>query len=131
MEIANRWFAQNKQPILLSRLSELELLNACRLSVFRKWITLEDCQEVLSNLESDIQAGVLIRHPFSADEIFKLSEHLSAEHTLTTGNRSLDILHVAIAVDARIEVFATFDQRQSVLAKACGLNVVPALCKAG
>lgn len=122
---ASTWFAANPQPILLSRLAELELFNACRLSVFRRWVSAKKCQEVLAAIESDLQAGVLMRQPFSAEEIFQLSERLSARHTWITGSRTLDILHVAHAVENKLGTFATFDQRQAVLAIECGLEVVP------
>lgn len=123
--LASTWFSANRQPILLSRLAELELFNACRLSVFRQWISIAECDEVLSVIESDVQGGVLVRQPFSAEEIFRLSERISAQHTSMTGNRSLDILHVAHAVENGMGTFATFDQRQALLAKESGLEVVP------
>lgn len=123
--LASTWFSENQQPILLSRLAELELFNACRLGVFRQWISGSECEEVLSAIQSDLQGGVLIRPPFSAEVIFRRSERISAQHTSITGNRSLDILHVAHAVENTMGTFATFDRRQALLAKECGLGVVP------
>jgi predicted nucleic acid-binding protein len=122
---AQRWFTANSQPILLSRLSELELSNACRLSVFRGWITERQSQIVLAAIEDDLRKDVLIRRAFEADEIFTLSQSLSSQHTLRNGNRTLDIMHIALAVHSELSTFATFDKRQSVLAKECALDVVP------
>ena len=122
---ANTWFNANPQSILLSRLAELELFNACRLSVFRNWVSERECHQVLAAIENDVKAGVLIRQPFSAEEIFGLSSTLSAQHTSITGNRTLDVVHVAHAIHSEMSTFATFDQRQTLLANECGLKLVP------
>lgn len=122
---ANAWFAANPQAILLSRLTELELFNACRLSVYRAWLSKTKCKEVLSAIKSDLDRGVLMRQSFAAEEVFSVSEHLSEKFTTKSGNRSLDILHVAYAVHNEMATFATFNQRQSLLARECGLEVIP------
>jgi predicted nucleic acid-binding protein len=47
---------------------------------------------------------------------------LSEVHTIALGVRSLDILHVAFALELRCDHFVTCDQRQYALAKAAGLK---------
>jgi hypothetical protein len=49
---------------------------------------------------------------------------LSREYTPSIGCRSLDVLHVASAVELEFKRFVTFDVRQQQLAKAVGLKVV-------
>lgn len=49
---------------------------------------------------------------------------LSAQHTETTGARSLDLLHVAFALDLECELFLTTDKCQGLIARAEGLLVV-------
>jgi predicted nucleic acid-binding protein len=46
------------------------------------------------------------------------------KHTRSIGCRSLDILHVASALELEIRHFATFDTRQQQLARAAGLRVI-------
>jgi predicted nucleic acid-binding protein len=53
-----------------------------------------------------------------ADE---LSEKYSAKH----GQRAIDLLHVASALESGAKIFLSFDQRQRGLAKAAGLQVKP------
>ncbi|HEY2342247.1 MAG TPA: hypothetical protein VGH90_04410, partial [Chthoniobacteraceae bacterium] len=48
---------------------------------------------------------------------------LSSEHTLKTGTRAYDILHVAFALQLGAKRFITCDQRQAVLAKSAGQKV--------
>lgn len=70
--------------------------------------------------------GFLRPFPFSADEIFTEAERLSHAYTARSGNRSLDVLHVACARISELKVFASFDDRQRKLAEKVGLRTVPA-----
>jgi predicted nucleic acid-binding protein len=49
---------------------------------------------------------------------------ISREHTSTLGCRTLDVLHVATALELGLHAFITFDRRQRELALATGLRVV-------
>ena len=44
------------------------------------------------------------------------------QHTPSFGTRSLDVLHVASALELKARLFVTYDQKQSRLAGARGLN---------
>jgi len=57
--------------------------------------------------------------------VLRRADDLSKRHTITDGHRSLDILHVATALQLEAEVFLTFDERQRKLAHAEGLKVKP------
>jgi predicted nucleic acid-binding protein len=50
---------------------------------------------------------------------------LSEKHAATEGQRTIDLLHVALALEAGAKTFLSFDQRQRKLAKAAGLKVKP------
>jgi predicted nucleic acid-binding protein len=47
---------------------------------------------------------------------------LSLDHSITLGSRSLDILHVAAALEFGCDNLITFDQKQERLAKEAGLQ---------
>jgi len=49
---------------------------------------------------------------------------LSQRHTPKLGTRSLDVLHVACALELKLRHFLTFDRRQQQLATAAGLKAV-------
>lgn len=125
-ELARREMKARPQEIALSRIAVLECKNAFRLAVFRKWITPVQRDRVQALFDSDASGGFLRPVPFSVDEIFAESERLSQAHTASSGNRSLDVLHVACARHAELEDFASFDQRQRKLAQKAGLRAVPA-----
>lgn len=44
---------------------------------------------------------------------------------IKNGQRTIDLLHVAAALESGIKLFLSFDQRQCGLAKATGLQVKP------
>jgi predicted nucleic acid-binding protein len=56
--------------------------------------------------------------------VFAKAESLATAHAANLC-RSLDTLHVALALELGATEFCTFDQRQAVMAKAAGLPLVP------
>lgn len=123
---ARREMKIHPREIALSRLAALEVRNAFRLAVFRGWITQDQENRLQTLFHLDLNGGFLRPIPFSSDEIFAQAERLSKTHTATSGNRSLDLLHLACARLAELKVFASFDGRQRKLASAIELHVVPA-----
>ena len=107
-------------------LHQLEFRNALRLRVFRNEITPSQRDASLNAMLSDIATGVLADIDPPLDSVRTEAERLSALHSESLGTRSLDILHVASALVLGIPDFLSFDQGQSSLACAAGLNV-PAL----
>ena len=63
--------------------------------------------------------------PVEWTNVFRRADELSEEHAPKGGQRTIDLLHVAIAVDFRATTFLSFDQRQRRLARAAGLRVYP------
>ena len=47
------------------------------------------------------------------------------KHAATEGQRTIDLLHVALAFECGAKTFLSFDTRQRKLAKAAGLKVKP------
>jgi len=53
------------------------------------------------------------------------AEDLGAIHTAKLGVRSIDLLHIGLALTLKATEFLTYDTRQASLAKAAGLKVKP------
>lgn len=102
-----------------------ELRNAFRLAVFRGDMTTQQCQALLTTIESDLQSGALADTPLTWADVYAHAETLSANHTEQLGTRGSDVLHVAAAVALGVKEFYTFDTRQKALATAAGLKVKP------
>jgi predicted nucleic acid-binding protein len=110
------------QPIPFNRILELELRNAIRRKVPRKEATAAQVRRFLGQLESDVRQGILAWQVFDFEPVFDRAESLGAQFTERLNTRSVDILHVAIALEAGCDTFHTFDRDQARLASAAGLN---------
>ncbi len=123
VEVAS-WLSQKKQPVLLSALQELELKNALCLKVFWGHLEKDECQKIIQSIDDDIDNGALIKLALNWNELFSSTFELSAHYSQKHGLRSLDILHVASALQVSATHFLTFDERQAKLAKKAGLKIV-------
>lgn len=119
------WMQKARDPLPYTPLHRLELRNAMRLRVFRGDLNHEQQSLAFQEIESDLGSAVLAHTPIPWTEAFRASEELGARHTVKLGVRSIDLLHVGIALALKATDFLTFDARQGVLARAAGLRVKP------
>jgi predicted nucleic acid-binding protein len=117
-------FRNAELPFLMTPFGEFEFANALELRAFRKELDAHEANAYLRAFETDIRGGVLLRRPMPA-AAYDRALFLSRHHSRHTGARSLDILHVAIALALDAEVFLTFDRGQKRLARSAGLKVRP------
>jgi predicted nucleic acid-binding protein len=68
--------------------------------------------------------SIFYRPQINWSDAFTRSLELSKNHTKTIGSRSLDVIHVASALSMGADRFFTFDEKQSQLAAAAGLQTV-------
>jgi predicted nucleic acid-binding protein len=104
---------------------ELEMRSALRQKAGRGELTQIECETLIAQVESDLTASVHERVAVSWPDVFATAESLSAAHGISTLCRSLDTLHVALALELGATEFCTFDLRQARMAAAAGLNVIP------
>ena len=116
------WFT-TAAPSVLTRVHRIELQNAWQLKVYRKEMPADAAARAADDLQSDIDAGIWSPPEYDLASMFALSVRLAREHTAILGTRSLDVLHVAAALELRERNFVTGDARQAKLAKAVGLTV--------
>jgi len=122
---AARLLAQGRPTFLLTPLGEAEFVNALELQVFRKEWTRGQAHTVHNNFLQHQAAAIIRNEPFPS-QAWERAVILSRRHAAALGARTLDVLHVASALVLTPDVFFTFDKRQSQLAKAEGLRVLPA-----
>jgi predicted nucleic acid-binding protein len=106
----------------ISILGELEVINALGLRVFRKEITTVQAHSSLSDFEKDLQQG-LFQLRGLPDLVFDRARELSRQTTAKLGTRTVDLLHVAAALELGVECLFSFDQRQRKLAQAVRLKL--------
>ena len=113
-------------PLIFSHLHAIEIPNAIRLKRFRGEITKAEEAAAIRVFRADVDAGRLARPDYDLAEVFIRAERLSAKHSGDIGSRSLDVLHVAAALECGCTGFASFDERERKIAALAGLKVTPA-----
>ena len=112
-------------PLPLTDMLEMELVNALHGKVHRREMTEAERDLCLASFAADVMAGFWQRCVLNALALRQRVVTLSAKYTPTLGTRTLDLLHVAAALELGCTDFLTFDQRQRRAAQAEGLKVLP------
>lgn len=112
------------EPLIFSDFQQAELITALHCKAGRKEITAADASAVEARIRSEIKAGVLAWHEPAWKRIFTRTTQLAHSHGASTLCRTLDAIHVSLALACGAKSLATLDQRQATLAKLAGLTVV-------
>ncbi|MGO9203614.1 MAG: type II toxin-antitoxin system VapC family toxin [Limisphaerales bacterium] len=119
------WLQRAREPLPFTPLHRHELRNAIRLRVFRGEITPGQRKLAFLEIESDLAGSILAHTPIPWTDTFRECEALAAAHTEKLSVRSIDLLHVGLALALRATELLTYDTRQAALAKVVGLKVRP------
>ena len=117
----------NGEPFAYSHLHELEIPNAIRLKRFRGEITKTQETAAIRAFLGDVDAGRFERIAYDLAAVFIRAEQLSAKWSAEIGCRSLDLWHVAAALEVGCATFVSYDARQRKAAEMSSLHVLPAL----
>ena len=110
------------RPFLwMTPLHVAEWTHAIELHVFRKVISRAQANRLNDSFQEHRQRG-LWRETAVPERAFDTCAHLAARYAWRLGVRTLDTLHVACALELKVERFWTFDERQVKLAEAVGLR---------
>ena len=115
------------EPHVFSHLHEIEIPNAIRLKRFRAEITRAQESAAIRAFQADVDAGRMERPAYDIRAVFIRAEKLSARYSGDIGTRSLDLLHIAAALEVGCSAFASFDARQRKCAALAGLKVIPTM----
>jgi predicted nucleic acid-binding protein len=118
------WRAKHSPPLLVTHHGRVELINGIGLARYRGFITEPTSEAALAALDDDFSQGRYVQADLLWRAALKKAGELSRKHTPALGCRSLDVLHVASAVELNLRYFVTFDLRQQQLAKAAGLKLI-------
>ena len=117
-------------PLAYTPLHEVEVPNAIYLKRFRGEINAEQERTVFEELRGDLREGLLRRPDFlDLRKVFVRAAVLAEKHSRHIGTRSLDLLHVAAALECGSADFVSYDERQRKVAAAEGLRVMPRTLK--
>jgi hypothetical protein len=111
-------------PVPWTRLHALETGNALRLLRGRGAIDDRQLARLSRQVQEDREAGLLVEAPLDLTRVFDRACALSDAHAVRILSRSLDIQHVAAALELECRRFVSADDRQLLLATAVDLDVV-------
>lgn len=114
-------FFMARSPIAVSRLTLVEIRSALARRRRAGEISPDIEEQAMNEVRIDLQDGILDVYPV-ADEQVAQALHL-IDRLSPMPLRTLDALHLAIAIDQRCVDFATADRHQAEAARALGLNV--------
>ena len=119
----NAWRARTRGPLPVTHHGRFEVTNGICLAAHRREITPDALTDTLASLDEDFAAG----HYRQADLLWRATLNraadLSRSYSPKFGTRSLDVLHVASALELGLRHFVTYDRRQQDLARAVGLKI--------
>lgn len=113
--------ARRVRQLVFTPLHDLEVRGALRRLTGRGGMSALQLEEALRLLDGDLTARRLARMTLDFSRVFERASELSARYASKLLCRSLDVLHVASALELRIERFVSADDRQIALARECGL----------
>ena len=116
------WRAKNAGPLPVTHHGRV--VNGIALAAHRRFISEAALAAALSALDDDFETGRYRQTDLLWRSALRRAGELSRQHTPALGTRSLDVLHVASALELGLRRFVTFDDRQQKLARAVGLKVV-------
>lgn len=122
---ADRFMATRAVTVGFSPLNRFELRNALRNLEARGEISEQERRMAFRQIDDDLDSGLLLHIAVNWTETFRRADRLSEQYATREGQRAIDLLHVAIAVEARATGFLSFDRRQRRMAATAGLMVGP------
>ena len=120
-----------KEPLHVSALLLYEFRQSVRFQIFRHS---RDATQgygrrtglaALAQLHANLEAGALVIAPVEWADVIGTAERISSQHTIGSGNRAIDVLHVATALHLQVRELLSFDVNQRRLAVAEGLATKP------
>jgi predicted nucleic acid-binding protein len=88
---AKDWLLRTNVPLPFTDLHALEVSNAQRLGVFRRFISQSEADAAITDIENDLTSALLVKRPVDWRAAFRMAARLSENHSATSGSRSLDI----------------------------------------
>ena len=122
-EFVQSCLSEQDDPLPIWELQEAELANALHLKVFRNEWTEAEAEWQIEHFHSRKQRGLYVFPEIDRVELIREFHRLSLE-TPRTGCRTMDLFHVACALQIPSCRFLTFDGRQGKLARLAGLEMI-------
>ena len=118
------WRARHREALTITHHGRAEINNGICLAAFRGQITAPAMIDALDSFDEDFAEGRYVQADLLWRATLNRAVALSRARTHEVGCRTLDVLHVASALELGFGKFLTFDHRQQKLARDAGLKIV-------
>ncbi len=118
------WRAKATGPLSVTHHGRVELVNGIALAAHRRLIDESAFKAALAALDDDFEQGRYTQADLLWRAALQRAADLSRNFSRTLGTRSLDVLHVASALELGFRSFISFDLRQQKLVRAVGLKLL-------
>jgi hypothetical protein len=120
----NAWRRRTSGPLPVTEHGRLEIVNGICLAGSRHAISGEAMRDALASFDEDWHEGRYVLADVLWRATVRRAADISRTHTARLGVRTLDVLHVAAALELGLRTLVTFDERQMRLAAVVGLRPV-------
>lgn len=86
-------------------------------------LSVAEARQTIRHLEQEVRLGYYLHFEFDWRDAVRNANKISDEIGFTQRVRSMDLFHVAVALEADVDVFVSFDEDQLNAAEAAGLRV--------
>jgi len=118
------WRGKISDALAVTHHGRVEIINAICRAAFVGHLTEDAAREALADFAADFAVGRLRQAEILWRAALNRAAELGQKHTPKLGTRSLDVLHVACALELKSRYFLTFDERQQKLATVVGLKTI-------
>jgi predicted nucleic acid-binding protein len=118
----DEWERLGSSPLIYTPLHRLEVRNAIRQFEHGGDLKRHQVKQILRRMDQDLIWGVLVHTAIDWTNALRRAERVGGEQTNKTGVSGMDLLHIGVALDLRVEIFLTFDERQLRTADLSGLH---------
>ena len=118
------WRRKNPDPLVVTLFGKVEITNAIARARRPGFLNQEQHDAAQANFENDFNSGQYLQTDPSWRAVLRRAREMSLTYPPVFYTRTLDILHVATAIELGMSVLVTFDHKQAIMAQAVGLKVV-------
>jgi predicted nucleic acid-binding protein len=120
----NAWRGKTKGTLVVTHHGRVEVINGICLAAHRREMAGEALADTLASFDEDFADGLYRLADLLWRATLNRAAELSRAHSPKLGTGSLDVLHVASALELELRFFVTYDKRQEDLARAVGLKTL-------
>ncbi len=122
--LAEQRFNEVGKGVVFTELHRTEMISVILRHLREKNIDEQQCGGVLADIEADIADGVFVMPSVQWDDVFACAQRIATENPHVPC-RTLDLLHVAVALSLNATELCSTDKKQIGMAVAAGLQIIP------